>query len=89
MFYILDLRWQCIGKALKNTALATESARRVSLIREANQEDRLGEVDGRFFLRGECRVHRLMGRFPRAIALLLAYASAATATSPYSLRATQ
>jgi hypothetical protein len=63
--------------------------RRVSLIREANQEDHFGKVDGHFFLRGECRVHRLMGRFPRAIALLLAYAWAATATSPYSVQATQ
>src|SRR4029077_11871922 len=58
-------------------------------IREASREDHFGEVDGHFVLRGHCRVHRVMGRFPQATVLLLAYASAAIATSPYSLPAAQ
>jgi len=32
-------------------------------------EFHFGEVDGRFVLRGHCRVHRVMGRFPQAIAV--------------------
>jgi len=71
--------WQGVKKA----RLSTRS------IREASREDHFGEVDGHFVLRGHCREHRVMGRFPQAIALLLAYASAAIATSPYSLPAAQ
>jgi L-alanine-DL-glutamate epimerase-like enolase superfamily enzyme len=63
--------------------------RRVLLIREASREHHFGEVDGHFVLRSRWRVHRVMGRFPQANALLLAYASAATAMSPYSLPAAQ
>ena len=77
----------------RSIALLIEGVKKARLrtrsIREASREDHFGEVDGHFVLRGHCRVHRVMGRFPQAIALLLAYPSAAIATSPYSLPAAQ